>query len=331
MSRADGGLPGFPPRAVGLSPLRSVEDPRMAYRVLATIFVIGALLSLLLSVVPGTADGLRAVDRVAGVIMLVVAGVVWRWGDRLPGGLALDMAVVLAIVVAVWGTLEVPTAAGQMLIGLGLVIIGVFIGYFRPLRRVFFHLALMVVGYLAALLINRQTNTAVDGVIVCLVVVGVTLMVSRLARALRALALRDSLTGVLNRRGLDLVAVPLAAATARSGQPVTVGLIDIDSFKAYNDEHGHLAGDEALVAIVDAWRQALRSSDILARYGGDEFALVLPGMRVQDAEDLAARLGGAHAIRWTAGFVEWTPQEDLYAALGRADTLMFERKPKRTS
>lgn len=314
-----------------MTPLRSVEDPRMAYRVLTTIFVIGAVLALLLSVVPGTADDLRSVDRVAGVLMLVVAGVVWRWGDRLPGGLALDLAVVLAIAVAVVGTLAVPTAAGQVLIGLGLVIIGVFIGYFRPLRRVVLHLTLLVVGYLAALLVNRQTDTAVDGVIVCLVVVGVTLMVSRLARALRALALRDSLTGVLNRRGLDLVAGPVAAATARSGQPVTVGLIDIDSFKAYNDEHGHLAGDTALVALVDAWRRELRTSDVLARYGGDEFALVLPGMRVQDAEELAARLGAAHGIRWTAGFVEWTPQEDLYAALGRADTLMFERKPKRTS
>ena len=125
------------------------------------------------------------------------------------------------------------------------------------------------------------------------------------------------------------MAEPLAAAAARSGQAITVGLIDIDSFKAYNDEHGHIAGDAALVALVDAWRGELRASDILARYGGDEFALVLPGTRREDADELAVRLAAASELSWTVGFVEWTPQEDLYAALGRADTLMFERKPKR--
>jgi diguanylate cyclase (GGDEF)-like protein len=223
----------------------------------------------------------------------------------------------------------VPTASGQVLIGLGFVLFGVFIAYFRPTSRVVMHLALMFVAYSTALLVNRQLQTVVDLIIVSLVVGSVTLMVSRLANALRALALRDGLTGALNRRGLDLVSEPLSAAAARSGQPVTVGLLDIDSFKAYNDTHGHQAGDAALVAVVDAWRTQLRASDILARYGGDEFALVLPGTRREDAEELAARLAAAHELRWTAGFVEWTPQEDLYAALGRADTLMFDRKPKR--
>jgi diguanylate cyclase (GGDEF)-like protein len=164
---------------------------------------------------------------------------------------------------------------------------------------------------------------------VCLVIVSVTLMTSHLVTSLRALALHDGLTGALNRRGLVVVAEPLAAAAWRAGQPVTVGLVDLDSFKAYNDEHGHLAGDAALIAVVQAWRSELRSADVLARYGGDEFALVLPATRQDDVGELVRRLEAAYDVAWTGGFVEWTPQEDLYAALGRADDLMFDRKPKR--
>jgi diguanylate cyclase (GGDEF)-like protein len=313
-----------------MTPLRSVEDPRVAYRVLTIILGVSALLAMLFGVVPGTDASIRGLDVVAGLVLWVAAALVWFAGDRLPGGIALDLAVLLGITVATIGVLRVPTASGQVLIGTGYVLFGVFIGYFRPRRRVVLLLVIMLASYLAAVLVNRQMNTVVDALIVCLVIGSVTLMICRLANALRALALRDGLTGVLNRRGLDLVAGPLAAAASRGGQPITVGLLDLDEFKAYNDQHGHVAGDAALVAIVDAWRGELRASDILARYGGDEFALVLPGTRVQDAEELAGRLAAAHEIRWTAGFVEWTPQEELYDALGRADTLMFERKPKRT-
>jgi diguanylate cyclase (GGDEF)-like protein len=331
MSRADGGLPGVPPTKAGLSPVRSVEDPRMPYLVLSWMLGISAALALLIGVLPGNGETLRAVDIVAAVLLGIGAVLVRLVGDRLPNGLTLDIAVGVGIAIAFAGTLAVPAAVGQLLVGTGLVLYGVYIAYFRPPRRVAWFLVAMVGSYVVALLINRQLRTPVDAFIICLVIVSVTVMVSRLVSALRALALRDSLTGVLNRRGLDLVAGPLAAAAARSGQPISVGLIDLDSFKAYNDEHGHVAGDAALVAIVDAWRTELRASDVLARYGGDEFALLLPGTRVQDAEELAGRLAAVHELHWTAGFVEWTPQEDLYAALGRADTLMFERKPKRTS
>jgi diguanylate cyclase (GGDEF)-like protein len=313
----------------GFSPLRSVEDPRMPYRIMTAILLVAAAIALLFAVVPGTDDSIRGFDAIAGIVLALAGGFVWFVADQLSNGLGLDLAVVLGTLVASVGAALVPTASGQVLIGLGFVLFGVFIAYFRPANRVVMHLVLMFVAYATALLVNRQLQTVVDLLIVSLVVGSVTLMVSRLANALRALALRDSLTGTLNRRGLDLVAEPLAAAAARNGQPVTVGLLDIDSFKAYNDTYGHQAGDAALVAVVDAWRTQLRASDILARYGGDEFALVLPGTRREDAEELAARLAAAHELRWTAGFVEWTPQEDLYAALGRADTLMFDRKPKR--
>ena len=154
-------------------------------------------------------------------------------------------------------------------------------------------------------------------------------MVSRLASALRALAHRDSLTGTLNRRGLDLVAGTLAASASRAGTPITVGLVDLDAFKTYNDEHGHVGGDALLVALTEAWRRELRASDLLARFGGDEFAFVLAGTTLSVAEALAVRLTAAHPAAWTGGWVEWGPDEELHSALGRADAVMFARKPSR--
>jgi len=312
-----------------MSPVRSVEDPRLPYRMLTWLLGVASVLCLLLAFAPASGDSVRRLDTVAAVVLAVGALLVHLLGERLPNGLALDLGVGLCIAVMLVGTVIIPTASGQLLVGAGFVMLGVFNGYFRPPRRAMAFLVVTIVGYATALLVNQRLDAAIVGVIMCLVIATVTVAVTRLVSALRAMALRDSLTGVLNRRGLDLVAEPLAAAAARSGQPITVGLIDIDSFKSYNDEHGHLAGDLALVTLVDAWRGELRASDVLARYGGDEFALVLPGTRHEDADELATRLADASSLRWTAGFVEWTPQEDLYAALGRADTLMFDRKPKR--
>jgi diguanylate cyclase (GGDEF)-like protein len=108
--------------------------------------------------------------------------------------------------------------------------------------------------------------------------------------ALRAQASRDPLTGVHNRGFFDEVLRVQLAAARRGGAPVAVLLVDVDHFKRINDTHGHSEGDRALKIIAQALTRAARASDIVCRYGGEEFCLILPGTPAVSALLLAERI-----------------------------------------
>jgi diguanylate cyclase (GGDEF)-like protein len=105
-----------------------------------------------------------------------------------------------------------------------------------------------------------------------------------LRRQLDRAVVTDPLTGLLNRRGLDLAFPSLVAKAARSGVPVAVLLADVDHFKQVNDELGHQVGDEVLRLVADATVSAVRSEDVVVRFGGEELAVVLvaPADHVRD-------------------------------------------------
>lgn len=106
----------------------------------------------------------------------------------------------------------------------------------------------------------------------------------------RADATRDALTGLVNRRHFDSRLEALWKASAAADRPLTVMLIDVDHFKAYNDGYGHQAGDEALRRVAQALCAASRPEDLVARYGGEEMALLATGLGEHEAEALAGRL-----------------------------------------
>lgn len=138
----------------------------------------------------------------------------------------------------------------------------------------------------------------------------------------------DPLTGVLNRRGWDAaLAAALTAATA-TGTPVTVAIADLDHFKAYNDTHGHPAGDRLLAGLARRWRAGLRTDDILARLGGEEFGLALPETTADTARQLVERLARdvPDGQTCSAGVAEWTGNETADAVLARADAALYEAK-----
>ena len=127
--------------------------------------------------------------------------------------------------------------------------------------------------------------------------VGPALANLKLRDALRELALRDSLTGMYNRRYLDDALSRELYRAERSGKPLSVVMIDIDHFKIFNDKHGHDAGDFVLSAVARAIMKNIRPSDIACRYGGEELVVVLSDADLECARERAELL--RHAIRET--------------------------------
>ncbi len=119
----------------------------------------------------------------------------------------------------------------------------------------------------------------------------------------RTAARQDPLTGVFNRRHLEEFLSRQVSLSLRRGRPLAILLLDLDGFKAFNDRHGHLAGDRALVDAAKALTARLRSNDMVARYGGDEFVVVLPDVAGEEARRVAWKLVGAgpEGLRFSVG------------------------------
>lgn len=107
----------------------------------------------------------------------------------------------------------------------------------------------------------------------------------RLRESLREQALRDPLTGLANRRLFDETLPRELARCVRSGQPLTVAVIDVDHFKHFNDSYGHEAGDRVLRAVAETLKRHIRAGDLASRWGGDEFMCLLAGLSAADARE----------------------------------------------
>ncbi|HEX8273865.1 MAG TPA: GGDEF domain-containing protein [Longimicrobiaceae bacterium] len=150
----------------------------------------------------------------------------------------------------------------------------------------------------------------------------------RLLGEIRSLSLTDPLTGLANRRQMEVV-LERAWAAARRGEPLTLVLVDLDDFKTVNDGQGHLAGDRILRAVADAMRQEVRGSDLVVRYGGDEFVIILPRGTEEGARALVdrvrRRLSGTIAV--SVGIAAYQPgfasPEEMIAA---ADARLYDAK-----
>jgi diguanylate cyclase (GGDEF)-like protein len=120
-----------------------------------------------------------------------------------------------------------------------------------------------------------------------------------LEEQLLRMSISDGLTGILNRRGFDQLLRAEWKRCERDGEPIGIVMVDVDWFKTFNDTHGHLVGDQALVSIARALKRAAgEHAPQLSRYGGEEFALVLPGCDAATAAGLAEVLRSAvHAVR----------------------------------
>ncbi|MBB3224884.1 GGDEF domain-containing response regulator [Pseudoduganella umbonata] len=131
------------------------------------------------------------------------------------------------------------------------------------------------------------------------------------------LARRDGLTGIFNRRYFDERLEREWARHRRSGQPLAIGIVDLDRFKQFNDFYGHVKGDQCLVQVADLLRGCARRPDgFAARYGGEEFVYLLPGMSMDEADRFGAAVCGA--IRNMAQPHESSEFHILTASIGMA-------------
>jgi diguanylate cyclase (GGDEF)-like protein len=142
------------------------------------------------------------------------------------------------------------------------------------------------------------------------------------AARLRHEATHDALTGLPNRRAF----MGRMMREIGTGAGFALLLCDMDGLKVVNDSRGHEAGDKALRALAGALRSQLRHSDTAYRIGGDEFAMVLPGASVADAEGVIARLRRAVAIEASFGISLFEPGDDPERVMARADDALYDAK-----
>lgn len=170
-------------------------------------------------------------------------------------------------------------------------------------------IALLIVGYLTAALVH-------------------TIHLSN--RTLLKMASRDALTGLFNRRAFDDLSSPIHEMARRAQRPYCVVVIDMDGLKVINDTQGHAAGDRAILDLAKRLQACKRSSDLLARYGGDEFVMLLPDTDAVGGKKMMERVINA---RWhnpqsiSIGVASYPEQGESFEELvGHADSAMYLSK-----
>jgi diguanylate cyclase (GGDEF)-like protein len=189
-------------------------------------------------------------------------------------------------------------------------------------------------GIRHSLYLNLLICTLISAVVLCLVY----LASQRYQRRIAALATTDSLTGLPNRRGFDLLAGQALHEALRAHSPLSALLIDLDHFKLLNDTHGHLAGDQVLRGFAEKLQGNLRQSDIICRWGGEEFILLLKDTDIATARQLAEKIrlqaeqavfafnGVNLRITTSLGLTELQSEDSLERLIARADRALYRAK-----
>lgn len=150
----------------------------------------------------------------------------------------------------------------------------------------------------------------------------------------------DTLTGAYNRRWLEHVFERESTRSAYNGHPLCILMLDVDHFKNYNDQHGHLAGDYALSLVAHTLRNQLRPKDSLTRYGGEEFIILLPEIAEEEARNIGERLrqalrkvssfhspiGVLPGVTVSIGLAQMRPKDSLQGLIARADSALYRAK-----
>jgi diguanylate cyclase (GGDEF)-like protein len=300
-----------------------VATARVIGPVIGLLYLLGGLAVLAVVVLPSGSGGQPVVLAVIGPVAMATGATLIRWGHRLKralfhGLVVLGTALITCVVLAAPGV-----AAAMGLAGIYAFIAVAAFFLFAP------WLALLHLGTgIAACTVALSLRGVPPGPVGALAVVSaaIAVIVATLVQRASSASL-DGLTGLANRRGFDDALDEAMLGTARTGVQFSVALIDVDHFKAINDEHGHAAGDELLRSVAQECVPRLPRGALLARHGGDEFALLLPSCSGAAALRVVEELRIACSrVPLSAGVAQHAPWELASQLMRRADTALYRAK-----
>jgi diguanylate cyclase (GGDEF)-like protein len=293
----------------------------------ALLFGGAALLALALIAPPSPDAPVALGYAVLPLALVMAAGTLWA-GDGLPRTVLLGEAI-LAVVLNSVLVAAASTRAGAIVDAIAYGWLTVYVALFFP-RATSAFVALVAAGFGVGLLASDLPAMLTPWLLVVITTTFVAAVVAAVSRAVRRRMVTDSLTGVLNREGLEAAKAGIERRRRHSDQPLAVAMLDLDGFKLVNDREGHAAGDGLLADASAAWRASLRGSDVLARVGGDEFVVLMPGTTTDQAATVLDRLRHAHPIAVSVGVASWRAGETLDDCMARADLRLYAQKAART-
>lgn len=202
----------------------------------------------------------------------------------------------------------------------------IFTASFYSRKMFLMYLVVQAAASAAVLFASEVPGAAAGWAVVTAATSAVGIIVHVLQEALKHAASTDPLTGLANRRALERVLVRELERCARLGHPLCLAVLDLDGFKEVNDEFGHQRGDELLVEVTSGWSRQLRTTDVLARSGGDEFVVLLPSTDAHQAESVLQRMRDATDQRFSAGLTQASPGSTLEDVLREADHACYRAK-----
>ncbi|MDA8071073.1 MAG: GGDEF domain-containing protein [Actinomycetota bacterium] len=303
----------------------TIFSPRRTAQLAAASWGIVAATALALAVVPhGT--GVRLWGWLVFGVLASGLAASWHWkGEQLtrPAQFAISLGGLLGVGGAIACAHGVPTAFAVAPMYITLT---VYAASFFPSRALLVHLVVLAASSGAALLSSAVPGAAAEWVATVFTTLAVSGCIRALVHAMSRAASTDPLTGLANRRSFEPLLERELARCLRFGHPLCVAVLDLDGFKHVNDTLGHHGGDRVLVETTAAWRSALRTFDVLARSGGDEFLLLLPSTSADAAAAVLGRLRRLHDQRFSAGVAEAEPGDTSSGLLRRADAACYRAK-----